>query len=196
MSPASQEFPVRPLSEPDALHNGVPYDVSAPVLKLHKALSFQFQKQRWPVLGGMFGNSDKNQLPPELHSSLQSHNNTASLKQMQSSSTESRLLPEVPSTTATAPPLIDPEKVKKEAARMAREAKKQQRAQMEKAQQEQSRAVMQNSTSSSWNHKQHNCLSGRVCKHNCCWVPSCARPTHSLSFSLPFLCSSQCLAGE
>ena len=80
MSPVSQEFPVWPLSEPDALHNSVPYDMSAPVPKLHKASSFQFRKQRWPVLGGMFGNSNKNQLPPELHSSLQSHNNTASLK--------------------------------------------------------------------------------------------------------------------
>jgi len=67
----------------------------------------------------------------------------------QSSSTESRLLPEVPSTTAATPPLIDPEKVKKEAVRMAREAEKQWCAQMEKAQQEQSWAVMQNHTSSS-----------------------------------------------
>ena len=147
-SPASQEFPVRPSAEPDALHNGVPYDVSAPVPKLHKASSFQFRKQRWPVLGGMFGNSDKSQLPPvdESHSSLQSHNNTASLKRTQSSSTDSRSLPEVPSTTAAAPPPMDPKKVKKEAARMAREAEKQRRAQMEKAQREQSRAVMQNRT--------------------------------------------------
>ena len=64
MSPASQELPVQPSAKPDALHNGVPYDVSAPVPKLHKALSLQFWKQRWPVLSDMFGNSDKNQLPP------------------------------------------------------------------------------------------------------------------------------------
>ena len=145
-SPASQEFPARPSAEPDALHNDVPYDVSAPAPKLHKASSFQFRKQRWPVLGGMFGNNDKGHLPPvdESHSSLQSHNNSASLKRTQSSSTDSHSLPEVPSTTAAAPPPMDPKKVKKEAARMAREAEKQRRAQMEKAQREQSRAVMQN----------------------------------------------------
>jgi meiosis induction protein kinase IME2/SME1 len=44
------------------------------------------------------------------------------------------------------PPPMDPKKVKKEAARMAREAEIQRRAQRKKAQQEQSRAVMQNRT--------------------------------------------------
>ena len=82
MSPMSQEFLARSSAEPDALHNNIPYDVSAPAPKLHKALSFQLRKQRQPVLGGMFGNNDKNHLPPvdESHSSLQSHNNSASLK--------------------------------------------------------------------------------------------------------------------
>ena len=146
-SPTSQDFPARPSAEPDAMHNGVPpYDVSAPTSKVLKTPSLPLRKQRWPVLGGMFGGGDKNHLPPvdESHTTLQSQSNTPSLKRTQSSSTDSHSLPEVPSPIAAAPPPLDPKKVKKEAARMAREAEMQRRAQRKKAQQEQSRAVMQN----------------------------------------------------
>jgi hypothetical protein len=144
-SPMAQEFPARPPAEPDAMHNGVPYDVSATASKLQKPPSLPLRKQRWPGLGGMFGNSDKSHLPPvdESHTVFQSQSNST-LKRTQSSSTDSHSLREVPSTTAAVPPSKDPKKVKKEAARMAREAEMQRRAQMKKAQQEQSRAVMQN----------------------------------------------------
>jgi hypothetical protein len=98
----------------------------------------------------MFGNSDKNHLPPvdESHTALQSQSNTPSLKRSQSSSTDSRSLPEMSSPVVAAPPPLDPKKAKKETVRMAREmareAEMQRRAQMKKAQQEQSRAVMHN----------------------------------------------------
>jgi hypothetical protein len=142
-SPTAQEFPVRPSMEPDAVHNGTPYDVSGSDSKSHKTASLPLRKQRWPGFGGIFGNSDKNHLPPvnELHVVSQSQS-TPSLKRTQSSSTESRSLPDVPPPVAAAP-LKDPKKIKKEAARVAREAEMQRRAQMKKAQQEQSRAVMQ-----------------------------------------------------
>ncbi|KAI0257130.1 kinase-like domain-containing protein [Lactifluus subvellereus] len=138
MSPIAQEFPVRPSVEPDAMHNGTHCDASSS--KSHKTASLSLRKQRWPVLGGMFGNSDKSHLPPvdELHVVSQGQSSIPSLKRTQSSSTDSRSLPEVP------PPPKDPKKVKKEAARMAKEAEMQRRAQMKKSQQDQSRAVMQN----------------------------------------------------
>ena len=130
-SPTAQEFPVRPSAEGD---------VSASSSKSHKTASLSLRKQRWPVLGGMFGNSDKSHLPPvdELGVASQSQSTILSLKRTQSSSTDSRSLPGVQ------PPPKDPKKVKKEAARMAREAEMQRRAQMKKSQQDQSRAVMQN----------------------------------------------------
>jgi len=145
-SPMAQEFPARPPAETDAVHNGVPYDVSAPASKLHKAPSLPLRKQRWPGLGSMFGNGDKNHLPPvdESQNSFQSQSNIQSLKRSQSSSTDSRSLPEVPSPVAAVPPPKDPKKIQKEAARMVKEAEMQRRAQRKKAQQEQSRAVMQN----------------------------------------------------
>jgi len=92
----------------------------------------------------MFGHGDKSHLPPvnESHIIAQNQSNT-SLKRTQSPSTDSRSLPEV-SPIAAAPPPKDPKTVKKEAARMAREAEMERRAQRKKAQQEQSRAVMQN----------------------------------------------------
>lgn len=144
-SPIAPEFSAGPSAEPDAMHaaqNGGHYDVSASDSKSHK---LPFRKQRWRGLGGMFGNGDKNHLPPvdELHVVSQS-SSLPSLKRTQSSSTDSRSLPEVQPPISAAPPPKDPKKVKKEAARMAREAEMQRRAQMKKAQQEQSRAVMQN----------------------------------------------------
>jgi len=42
MSATSQEFPALPSAKSDALHNGVPYDVSVPAPKLHKAPSSNF----------------------------------------------------------------------------------------------------------------------------------------------------------
>ncbi|KAI9512597.1 Pkinase-domain-containing protein [Russula earlei] len=145
-SPMVQEFPPRLPDEPDAVHNGVPHDVSASASKLHKTPSLPLRKQRWPGLGGMFGNGDKNHLPSvdESLNALQNQSNTPSLKRSQSSSTDSRSLPEVPSSIAAVPPPKDPKKIKKEAARMVREAEMQRRAQRKKAQQDQSRAVMQN----------------------------------------------------
>ena len=144
-SPVAPEFPARPSADSDAAaHNTEPYDVSAPTSKQHKPPSIPLRKQRWPGLGNMFGHGDKNHLPPvnESHIIAQNQSNT-SLKRTQSPSTDSRSLPEV-SSTAAAPPSKDPKKVKKEAARMAREAEMERRAQRKKAQQEQSRAVMQN----------------------------------------------------
>ena len=143
-SPIAQKFPTQPSAEPGAVQNAEPYDVSAPASKLHKAPSIPLRKQRWPGLGGMFGHGDKSHLPPvtESHIVAQNQSNT-SLKRTQSPSTDSRSLPEVSSPIAAAPPPKDPKKVKKEAARMAREAEMERRAQRKKAQQEQSRAVMQ-----------------------------------------------------
>jgi hypothetical protein len=143
-SPMGQEFPARPSADSDAAHNAEPYDVSAPASKLHKPPSIPLRKQRWPGLGNMFGHGDKSHLPPvnESHIAAQNQSNT-SLKRTQSPSTDSRSLPEV-SSIAAAPPPKDPKTVKKEAARMAREAEMERRAQRKKAQQEQSRAVMQN----------------------------------------------------
>jgi hypothetical protein len=127
-----------------AAHNTEPYDVSASASKLHKLPSIPLRKQRWPGLGNMFGHGDKSHLPPvnESHIIAQNQSNT-SLKRTQSPSTDSRSLPEVSPIAAASPPK-DPKKVKKEAARMAREAEMERRAQRKKAQQEQSRAVMQN----------------------------------------------------
>jgi meiosis induction protein kinase IME2/SME1 len=140
-SPMAQEFPARPSAEPDGVQN---CDVSATASKLHKSPSIPLRKQRWPGLGGMFGHGDKS-LPAvnESHIVAQNQSNT-SLKRTQSPSSDSRSLPEVSSPIAAAPPPKDPKKVKKEAARMAREAEMERRAQRKKAQQEQSRAVMQN----------------------------------------------------
>jgi serine/threonine protein kinase len=143
-SPIAPEFPS---AEPPAAQNGGHCDVSASDSKLQKPTpSLPFRKQRgWRGLGGMFGNGDKSHLPPvdELNVASQS-GSTPSLKRTQSSSTDSRSLPEAQSSIAAAAPPKDPKKVKKEAARMAREAEMQRRAQMKKAQQEQSRAVIQN----------------------------------------------------
>ncbi|KAH9023745.1 Pkinase-domain-containing protein [Lactarius hengduanensis] len=130
-SPMAPEFPARPSAEPDTTQK--------------PSSSLPIRKQRWRGLGGMFGNGDKSHLPPvdELHVVSQSQS-TPSLKRTQSSSTDSRSLPEAQPSISAVPPPKDPKKVKKEAARMAREAEMQRRAQMKKAQQEQSRAVMQN----------------------------------------------------
>jgi hypothetical protein len=143
-SPVIQDFPACPSVEPEPVHNDTPYDVSSGS-KPQKVASLPLRKQRWPGLGGMFGSSDKNHLSPvdELHVPSQSQSNTSSLKRSQSSSTDSRSLPEAPPSITATPPPKDPKKVKKEAARMAREAEMQRRAQMKKSQQEQSRAVMQ-----------------------------------------------------
>lgn len=141
-SPIAPEFP----SAEPAAQNGGHCDVPAFDSKLQKpSSSLPFRKQRgWRQL--MFGNGDKSHLPPvdELHVISQSQGSTSSLKRTQSSSTDSRSLPEAQPSIAAAPPPKDPKKVKKEAARMAREAEMQRRAQMLKAQQEQSRAVMKN----------------------------------------------------
>ena len=143
-SPVAPEFPARPSADSDAAaHNTEQYDVSAPTSKMHKPPSISLRKQRWPGLGNMFGHSDKGQLPPVNESQIAQNQSNTSLKRTQSPSTDSRSLPEV-SSIAAAPPPKDPKKVKKEAARMAREAEMERRAQRKKAQQEQSRAVMQN----------------------------------------------------
>jgi hypothetical protein len=72
-SPMAQEFPARPPAEADAVQNAEPYDVSASTSKLHKTPSIPLRKQRWPVLGGMFGHSDKSHLPPVNESRNQSN---------------------------------------------------------------------------------------------------------------------------
>ena len=141
--PIAQEFPS---AEPHIMHaaqNGGQYDVSASDSKLQKPPpSLPFRRQMWH---GPFGNGDKSHLPPvdELQAVSQSQSGTPSLKWTQSSSTDSRLLPEVQSPLSVAPPPKDLKKVKKEAARMAREVELQRCAQMTKAQQEQSRAITQ-----------------------------------------------------
>jgi hypothetical protein len=143
-SPVGPEFPARPSADSDAAaHNTEPYDVSAPPSKLHKLPSIPLRKQRWPGLGNMFGHGDKSHLPPVNESHIAQNQSNTSLKRTQSPSTDNRSLPEV-SPIAAAPPPKDPKQVKKEAARMAREAEMERRAQRKKAQQEQSRAVMQN----------------------------------------------------
>ena len=142
-SPVAPEFPARPSADADAAaHNTESYDVSAPASKLHKLPSIPLRKQRWPGLGNMFGHGDKSHLPPVNESHIAQNQSNTSLKRTQSPSTDSRSLPEV-SAISAAPPPKDPKKVKKEAARMAREAEMERRAQMKKAQREQSRAVMQ-----------------------------------------------------
>lgn len=135
-SPVAPEFPARPPADA-AAHN------TEPSSKMHKLPSIPLRKQRWPGLGNMFGSSDKSHLPPVNESHIAQNQSNTSLKRTQSPSTDSRSLPEVSSISA-APPPKDPKKVKKEAARMAREAEMERRAQRKKAQQEQSRAVMQN----------------------------------------------------
>jgi meiosis induction protein kinase IME2/SME1 len=139
-SPMALEFPARPPADADVVLNAEPNDAA----KLHKTPSIPPRKQRWGF-GGMFGHGDKSHLPAvnESHIVAQNRSNP-SLKRTQSPSTDSRSLPEASSPIAAAPPPKDPKKVKKEAARMAREAEMERRAQMKKAQQEQSRAVMQN----------------------------------------------------
>ncbi|KAF8274085.1 kinase-like domain-containing protein [Lactarius quietus] len=142
-SPTAPEFPS---AEPDTVRGAPNGDVSASDSKSQKPSSSLPRKQRWRGLGGMFGSGDKSHLPPvdELQVISQSQGSTPSLKRTQSSSTDSRSLPEAQASISVAPPPKDPKKVKKEAARMAREAEMQRRAQMQKAQQEQSRAVIQN----------------------------------------------------
>lgn len=140
-SPMLQEHPNRPPVD-DAIQQVHP---PPPSNKLGKfgSLGFGRKSSRWG-LGGMFGHSDKHQLPSVQEIPINSAESTPSLKRTQSSSTDSRSLSELSPIQEVSPPVImDPKMRKKEAARLQREADKQRRLMAEKTQKEQARAVIQ-----------------------------------------------------
>ncbi|TFY74417.1 hypothetical protein EWM64_g9595, partial [Hericium alpestre] len=165
-SPMVQEYPSRPPIEPDPMQEttNVAVHEAAAGTKLGKLTSLGFRRQhKW---GGLFGHGDKhaaqqqqahgqNGLPPVDEMQVTSSNSTPSLKRTQSSSTDSRSLPEVSPSAAQPqqppvqqhqhppPPITDPKKMRKEAERLQREAEMQRRAQAKKSHREQARAVME-----------------------------------------------------
>lgn len=148
-SPMAQEYPSRPPLEQDLLQeatNGAAHEMLPSGNKFGKLGSLGFRKQhKWAGLGGMFGHGDKSQqnvLPPVEEMHVTSSSSTPSLKRTQSSSTDSRSLPEQPPVVID-PPLKDAKKIKKEAERMAKEAELQRRAMLLKSQRDQARAVME-----------------------------------------------------
>ncbi|ETW87203.1 hypothetical protein HETIRDRAFT_235743, partial [Heterobasidion irregulare TC 32-1] len=148
-SPMAQEYPSRPPLEQDLLQeatNGATHEMLPSGNKFGKLGSLGFRKQhKWAGLGGMFGHGDKSQqnvLPPVEEMHVTSSSSTPSLKRTQSSSTDSRSLPEQPPVVID-PPLKDAKKIKKEAERMAKEAELQRRAMLLKSQRDQARAVME-----------------------------------------------------
>ncbi|TFY50263.1 hypothetical protein EVG20_g11623, partial [Dentipellis fragilis] len=158
-SPMAQEYPSRPPLEPDPMQettNAIVPDVAHAGTKLGKLSSLGFRRQhKWSGLGGMFGHGDKqappqqNGLPPVDEMHVTSSSSTPSLKRTQSSSTDSRSLPEMSQPMAEPPPPppppqpVDPKKLRKEAERLQREAEMQRRAQAKKSHREQARAVME-----------------------------------------------------
>ncbi|KAI0692755.1 kinase-like domain-containing protein [Cytidiella melzeri] len=149
-SPMAQEYPARPLLEPEP-----PQDTAASVgpaqgNKFPKL--FGRKSSKWGL--GMFGHGDKHQnsLPPVQENGVANH--VVSLKRRDSGSTDSRSFSEVIPTTdlARAPPQVqqieDPKLRKKEQERVAKEiqkeAERQRRLRAEKMQREQARQVMKN----------------------------------------------------
>jgi meiosis induction protein kinase IME2/SME1 len=147
-SPMAQEFPARPVVEPEPMQDHVNGQavIPPPGNKLGKlgALSFGKKHGKWGL--GMFGGdkSHHHGLPP-LEEVPVPANPMPSLKRMQSSSTDSRSLRDL--SPARESPLRtdgDVKKInKKEAERVQREAEKQRRKLAEKMHREQARAVMQ-----------------------------------------------------
>ncbi|EIM83509.1 Pkinase-domain-containing protein [Stereum hirsutum FP-91666 SS1] len=148
-SPVLREYPQRPPIE-DPMQdttNGALHEVTSGT-RFPKLGTIKFggnKPSKWGGLGNMFGgHGDKGQpvapgLPPVDEHMAASSNSTPSLKRTQSSSTDSRSLPEVePQREAK-----DPKKEKKLAEKMAREAERQRRAQAEKSHRQQARAVME-----------------------------------------------------
>ncbi|KZT44380.1 hypothetical protein SISSUDRAFT_11261 [Sistotremastrum suecicum HHB10207 ss-3] len=113
-------------------------------------LSFGGKKSKWG-LASMFGHHEKihqqNPLPPVDELNVASSSSTPSLKRTQSSSTDSRSLPEMsptgPTPSVVVTPILDPKQVKEEAKRVQKEAEKQRRIMLQKKQRDQARAVMQ-----------------------------------------------------
>ena len=142
-SPMIQEYPARPVAEPEPMQDHVNGQVIPPSgTKLGKLGSLSFGKKhgKWGL--GMFGGDKSHHqgLPPVEEVPVPA--NAPSLKRMQSSSTDSKSLRESsPSPLRTDG---DVKKInKKEAERVQREAEKQRRKLAEKMHREQARAVMQ-----------------------------------------------------
>ena len=145
-SPMAQEFPARPIAEPEPMQDHVNGQTIIPPSgnKLGKlgALSFGKKHGKWGL--AMFGGdkSHHHGLPP-LEEVPVPANTIPSLKRMQSSSTDSRSLRD-PSPARESLRTDDVKKInKKEAERVQREAEKQRRKLAEKMHREQARAVMQ-----------------------------------------------------
>lgn len=147
-SPILREHPQRPSIE-DPMQNSAMHEASSgPHFSKLGSINFGRNKQsKWGGFGNMFGGRGENNkvqpapgLPPVDEHMAASSNSTPSLKRTQSSSTDSRSLPEVEPPSKE---VKDPKKDKKLAEKMSREAERQRRAQAEKSHREQARAVME-----------------------------------------------------
>ncbi|KAF7791873.1 hypothetical protein EIP86_002897 [Pleurotus ostreatoroseus] len=141
-SPIVPEYPARPAHEPEP--PSVQSATHGQSNKFPKFGSLGFGKKhtKWG-LGGMFGHGDKhNTLPPVQENGIPPVSTVPSLRHRNSSSTDSRSLPEI------SQPTEDAKQKKKEQERMAKEvqkeAERQRRIRAEKMQKEQARAVMKN----------------------------------------------------
>ncbi len=154
MSPLAQEYSMRPVAEPEPIHdnaNATQSDATpSQGNRFPKLGSLGFGKKpsKWGL--SMFGHGDKhaqNHLPPVQESATTSAESTPSLKRT-NSTVDSRSLPEIEPIHDNARsqhlPPMDEKARKKEAQRMAEEAEKQRRARVKESQVEQARAVMKN----------------------------------------------------
>ncbi|CCM06749.1 uncharacterized protein FIBRA_09044 [Fibroporia radiculosa] len=143
-SPMAREYPSRPV-DPEPIQEHAQDLPPSHGPKLGKLGPFGFGKKtsKWGL--GMFGHGDKGaqSLPPVQEVNVASAGSTPSLKRTQSSSTDSRSLPEASPMQESQPPIMDAKARKKEATRIAREAEKQRRQLAERMHREQARAVME-----------------------------------------------------
>lgn len=149
-SPIVPEYPARPAHEPEPPSAQSAVHGQGNKFPKFGSLGFGKKHARWGL--GMFGHGDKhNTLPPVQENGIPSISTVPSLKRRESSSTDSRSLPEITQTTdMPRAPLNgeDAKQRKKEQERMAKEvqkeAERQRRIRAEKMQKEQARAVMKN----------------------------------------------------
>lgn len=157
-SPMAQEYPARPVLEPEPPQEHAAVNAHVPSNKFSKLSSLSFGKKhsKWGL--SMFGHGDKsghhNSLPPVQENGISLPSQPPSLKRRESSSTDSRSLSELsPATELPRPPhqSLNPEgakQLKKEQERLAKEmqkeAERQRRLRAEKMQREQARAVINN----------------------------------------------------
>lgn len=152
-SPIVPEYPARPAHEPELSAASANSHGQGNKFPKFASLGFGKKHARWGL--GMFSHNEKqNALPSVQENGVASTSSTPSLKRRESSSTDSRSLPEIsPGSEFLRHPLPpanseEAKQRKKEQERMAKEvqkeAERQKRIRAEKMQREQARAVMKN----------------------------------------------------